>query len=267
MNYELSVFMPTIRVHLLPRLFNTLENSATKARPFELVCCGPFEPPAELMEKENFKWIKSYASPTVAAQIAALNCSGEWLLQSVDDAVFYRYSLFQLMNITCNYSNTFFSAKYIECPVEYKRAVEDQTDINYEHKVKPEYWLAGTSYPGWPGVNPQWNTNVHFLMERELFLYAGGFDCSFEYLTHSTGDLVFRLQQNGYKYKDSVIDITACDWIEGTQKDHAPIHHAQLEHDVPLFREMWYNCNNRFRINLENYLEQPERWERRFGSI
>ena len=69
---EVSIFLPTIRVHLLEKWHQSLENSIVDI-PFEVVCAGPFEPPRSLMERKNFKWIKTYQSPNIAAKRAALS--------------------------------------------------------------------------------------------------------------------------------------------------------------------------------------------------
>jgi hypothetical protein len=103
-------------------------------------------------------------------------------------------------------------------------------------------------------------------MRKELFLFYGGFDCQFEYLTHASADLLIRIQRFGSVVRHSPKDVTTADWFEGIQKDHEPIKNAQEGHDYPLFIQTWMTNPERNKIDLYNYKNQPEHWERRFGK-
>ena len=94
---KLSVFMPTIRSHLLQKWYDSLEKSCNKHL-FEVVMCGPFQPPTSLLDKPNVKFIKDYGNPTRAAQIAAINCQGDFIYHVVDDIVFFPLSVSEQIN-------------------------------------------------------------------------------------------------------------------------------------------------------------------------
>jgi hypothetical protein len=255
--YKLSVFMPCIRVHNLKKFYETLSLSC-KRYSFQLVICGPFEPPEEFKKMPNFKFVQSYASPTVSAQLAAIACDGELIYHTTDDCLFIEDAIDECIDLfDKSDKNNIISMRYIE-------------SANHANKTSfpLRYWLAGSSLP-LPNINPNFNINAHFLMTKELFLYFGGFDCQFEYLTHASADLLIRMQSLGSVVFHSPKDVTTADWFEGIQKDHEPIAKAQEGHDYPLFLQLWMARPDPFArriIPLDNYKNQPEHWERRFGK-
>ena len=60
--------------------------------------------------------------------------------------------------------------------------------------------------------------------------------------------------------------IFECTQFPGTSGDHAPIHHAQLEHDQPFYATIWKssNCLDRIVIDYDNWKKVPSIWNRRF---
>ena len=90
---KLSVFLPTIRTHLLEKWYETLCESCN-SHDFEVIFCGPFDIPTTVSEHKNVKFIKDFGNPTRAAQIAAINCEGDYLYHTTDDVVFSQ-KLFQ----------------------------------------------------------------------------------------------------------------------------------------------------------------------------
>lgn len=50
--------------------------------------------------------------------------------------------------------------------------------------------------------------------------------------------------------------------------DHSPIHHAQVDHDQPIFKAMYSNPNilEEREVEYDNWKQAPEIWERRFGN-
>jgi hypothetical protein len=249
-NPDVSVILPTIRVHLLDAWLTSLEKSCSH-HTFEVICCGPFEPSAELLAMPNFKWIRSYASPTVCAQLALLETRGDKVLHSVDDIIYFPDVVSDELDRATD--TTITAMRY--------REGENHTG----HLLPDSYWYAGGSY-NLPGIDPSWGICVHFLMPTDMLVYYGGFDSSYSYLNHSTHDLLFRIFKDSpeIKYQLSLKEISSASWFEGTTKDHAPIHYAQTQHDEPLFRKNWVSGNVKSVINIMNYMNQPEVWDRRF---
>lgn len=249
---KVSVFLPTIRTHLLENWYHSLEKSCSR-HSFEAVFCGPFDIPKSLAEKENVKFIKDFGNPTRAAQRAALECDGDYIYHTVDDILFFEDCL----------SNELDSIN--EDDLVAMRYREGQ---GFSGKQLPEaYWYAPNAYPRWPGVDQSWGIGIHFIMSKNLFVDYGGFDCRFEYLNHATHDLLFRIQKGeDINYKLSEEEASTADWMPGTSGDHAPIHYAQITHDEGLFRSMWYMGNKDLVIRINNWEEVPDVWNRRFNS-
>jgi len=247
---KLSVFLPTIRTHLLEEWYSSLEKSCDR-HDFEVVLCGPFDIPSSLSKKENINFIKDFGNPTRAAQIAAINCKGDYVYHTTDDVVFFPNIISQELD------------QIKERQIIAMRYREGQDHLG--DKLDPSYWFAPNAYAAFPGVDDRWGICVHFLMERSLFLKYGGFDCRWQYLNHAGHDLLFRIQQNeGVQYCLSQSEASSADWMPNTTGDHAPIHHAQLQDDEPLFQREWFFKNDRGVIELENYKSQPDVWKKRF---
>ena len=250
--YKLSVFLPTIRPHLLEEWYKSLELSCSAS--FEVVFAGPFEIPEPLLRRDNVKFIKTYSHPTKSAHIAALECEGEYIYHTTDDVLFIPDSIDQSLKLLEGLRESdIVSMRYIESK-------------NHENKESfpLHYWIVANSCPH-PNLNPQWNINVHFLMKRALFLEYGGFDCIFEYLTQAGADLLIRLQNNGSKVYHSPTDATTAHW-QPEEKTHKVIAEAQLGMDYPYFNNLWFSEPWRGKIDLNNYMNYPDFWTRRFQN-
>lgn len=245
---QLSVILPTIRVHLLDKWFRTLEKSCNRNK-FEVICAGPFPPSASLLKLPNFKWISSFASPTVCAQLCGIEARGELLLHSVDDALYYPDAVSNEIDV---YNDNIVGMRYNE-------------GENYSGKELPEwYWYCETAYRGWQAIHPRWGHCVHFMMPTSLFKKVGGFNCQYHYLNEATHDLLFRLQKNGVRYALSRQEVTNCSWQPERTGDHGSIHDAQIGHDAPLFRSLWGQGVQPLYIDINNWKSQPEVWSTRF---
>jgi hypothetical protein len=248
---KLSVFMPTIRTHLLENWYSSLEYSCNR-HDFNVILCGPFDPPNSILSRGNVVFIKDFGSPTRSAQLAALSAAGELLYHVTDDVLFFPNVISNEIDLF--ETNTITALRYTE-------------GIGYEgDKLPLSYWYAPNAYPNWPGVNQNWGIGVHFLMHRQLFIDFGGFDCRFHYLNHAGHDLLFRMQKSGIKYKTSLEIASKADWMPGVTGDHAAIHNAQIFHDDPLFRHIWFHGREDSIIDKNNWLNQPDVWTTRFKN-
>ena len=254
---KLSVFMPTIRVHLLKNWYDSLSNACNGIE-FEVVTCGPFKPDKELLDLENFKWIEDFGCPTRAAQIAAIECSGDLIYHTVDDVLFFPNELANEVNRLDLDHDEIIAMRYRE----------GQGHSGTE--LSPCYWYSDASYnPAlFKGVKGVWGSCIHFLMKRDLFVEFGGFDCLFEYLNHSTHDLLYRIQNSKpVKYSLSNNEISSADWQPDVTGDHAPIHFAQTDHDAYLFKGMWQNEKRSGSVGLDNWNRVSPLWSRRAEAI
>lgn len=257
--YDLTVFMPSIRTHLLERWYESLEKSCKKYS-FNVVVCGPFFPPQSLLDRPNFQFIQDYGSPCRAAQIAGIATTGKVMYHIVDDSLFIEDAIDNELDIFFGLKdeNIIYGMRYVE-------------GFGYNGVVQPmTYWRACCNdYKDYPkeSINPEWGQNCHFLMYSEVFKSVGGWDCeAFQYLNHACHDLSFRLQNNGFKWFDSKDIATKCSWCPGSV-EHKPIAIAQCEFDHHRFREIWWNKPvDRFKIELNNWKNVPAIWTRRFKT-
>ena len=246
---DISVILPTIRVHLLEAWYESLVLSCPRHK-LEVVCCGPFDPPSSLLELPNFTFIRSFASPTVCAQLCAIEARGEYLFHAVDDALFY------------------------------PSVVSDELDIADDHVVGMRYneggghsgtelpedrWLAEHVYDEWKGIGNSWKLCGLFLMKKGIFVDFGGFDCVFQYLSNAITDLLFRVQLNSSDVNFSLSKRVVCsvDHMPNISGDHKAMHIAN-SYDIRTFESFWKDTAGRNKISLNNYQRHPEIWNLRF---
>lgn len=267
---KLSVFLPSIRVHLLRRLSESIIVSLgdwLDSNQFELVVSGPFDLPHDLYFWDNRPFdilhITTHQSPTCAAQEAALNCAGDYILHTVDDCVYLPGQLKKIMEAVEGFEGrNIWNAKYLECATTFKKYMNNEP-IDMSVGPPNSYWYVNNNYPGL-NIPAHWGITCHFIMPHEAFLEYGGFDCNYEYLNHGCHDLLFRMYQDGWDFQDFTY-CSLADWVEGVKGDHKPINDAQLQHDGQYFYQKWAKPVES-RIDPQNYLEQPKVWERRFSA-
>lgn len=258
MKYDMSVLIPSIRTTNWKVVLDTLKDSCTRYS-YEVVFVGPFDPP-EGTPMDNIKFIKSYRCPSAAAQIGAKACEGELIHHTVDDAKFIPGAIdaaTDLYKQVCGKKDVV-NMRYTE-------------DDNYSGKsFAPEFWVAHHHPPlRLAGIPSNYKISCHFLINREYFLELGGLDCDYEYLNFNLHDLMFRVQYDGGVLHDSPTDVTNCNHYGNRAVDHGAIEDAYPK-DLNLFTSKFCNPHalrdNATRLDIDNYLRQPEIWGRRFGK-
>jgi hypothetical protein len=269
---NLSIVVPTIRTHLLEDLYQSFCDSCN-SHSFEVIFVGPFDIPDTLRKKKNVKYIKDYGQPSRAAQLGLVEASGDLFCWVTDDCFCYPNTLSETIEFyTKNCIDTdIVGMRFFENPEHYKNIKEGATvDRNPERRLSDHpdhYWFAKSSYPYLPAVKPEWGTACLFMSKTHHVKMYGGWDCQWEHLNHATHDLLFRMQNQGNRFFLTEYDVFVANWYEGTSQDHAPVHYGQLTHDVQLFNQVWTNpFNGRQRVNLNNWQDVSEIWERRFGN-
>lgn len=254
MNYKISLFLPTIRPHLLEKWYESLDKSCSLD--FQVVFSGPFSIPDALREKSNVKYINTYASPTKAAHLAALECDGELIFHCTDDLIFLDNSIDEAIDLYDNNSFDIMNMRYVESE-------------NHQNKQSFPlfYWTVANSCQ-LQTLPPHWLTGAHFLCRKSLFVEMGGFDCQFEYLTHAAKDFLIRAQFEGASFTHSPKDISTADWSGASHSsDHKPIEIGQTFFDKPLYDRLWLTeYSTRRKIDINNYRNCPDIWSRRFGN-
>jgi hypothetical protein len=119
-----------------------------------------------------------------------------------------------------------------------------------------------------PYVPPDTLLFNYLIIARDKLLGVGGLDCRFEQLSMADVDLSIRLRKFGLKEKITDSLVVKLEWMPGTSGDHAPVHNAHFEHDLPLFKKIYNDAESQQRcvIPLNNWINQPKKWVRRFGG-
>jgi hypothetical protein len=251
---ELSVLVPGIRVAKWAKLVESIGN-ATK-RSFEVIFVGPFEPETHM---PNTVFVKDYGNPTRCQQIALEKAVGKWVTWGADDGVFLPGSLDKAIDIlesTQGIKNVI-QGRYTESNSPDPSMYNDEYyHINYHDGARSDYI-----------PNDYVFINVGVL-SREYCISLGGWDSEFEVPTTAHMDLSIRMQRDGANIIKLPDIMFSCSHFPTTSGDHAPIHYAHIEHDLPLYYSLHRQpiSIKRIKIAIDNWKKVPEVWERRFDE-
>lgn len=258
MDYKLSILLPTIRTERLLGLYDSIRRSVTKES-WEIICVGPYPIPKQLLKKPNVKYIQDWGSPTRCRQISLLHAEGEWMCYAGDDVLFLpnaldtAYSLLQGGDY-----KTAVLGKFTEGKRDNPKMLRDEYyTLNHHAAYRTiQQFLPKEYYIFMSGL-----VSTHLIKE------LGGWDCRFEVCAMSCMDLSMRLQNYGLEILKLDEPLFHASHSPGIQGDHGPVHHAQLSHDEPLFREMYSSVDGtkRAKIDIDNWQNSSPIWERRFG--
>lgn len=261
MKYDISILIPGIRTNLWKKVYDSIALSFSGS--WEVIFVGPTYPD-NLAEMPNAKFLQSFASPLVCRQQALIYASGTWLCWAADDVWFCEGALDKAFaSLQGKDYKTFVAGKYAEGI--------DKNPTNIEMVNNEAYWTL--NHHGFLQNTMKVFPKDYFLINtglvsHELMIEIGGFDCQFEACAMGCCDISLRLQIHGAKgilQKDPIFHSSH---LVGQEGDHGPIHDAQINHDMPLFVQLWEGkeYSHRVCIDINNHLRQPERWERRFGQ-
>lgn len=258
MKVNLTVICPGIRPQKWQKLYDSVGSSFSGS--WEIIFIGPYGLPESLINKPNVKYIEDWGTPIRCQQIGLINSQGDWINWAADDGYFHPQSMDiafeKLKKVNFDYK-TVVMGKYLEGSLQYFTMLADEYYVlsNHEgsHKVKlPAHYLM---------------LNLG-LVSRKLLLEVGGWDCQFEVCPMAYNDLAIRLQNYGCPFIIQNEIMFSCKHLPGRAGDHGPIHDAQIDHDEPLFRTI-YNQDDamqRVKIDINNWKNVPDRWERRFNA-
>ena len=272
MRTTISVIVPTIRKYLWNNFYKNLENSLHAD--FELIFVTPHkELTEELKDKKNIKLITDYGSANRCQQIALCNATGKYVRWASDDETFFENKLDRVLDF---YEKNKSSEKDVVLFKFYEgerngegvlhtsgRTEMSNWEQYYRMKkacpwleyafnigtVSPDYWIFNTA-----------------LMNTEYLKSLGGFDTDFETTFVAHTDLGIRAQNNNSRILLFDEPVTHCTHMPGTSGDHAPIHYAQILHDEPLLKSIYFDkkSKNRIKIDLNNWKNSASVWKRRF---
>lgn len=273
---DVSIILPSIRPQNLEK-FYAATMLACKNTSFEIIIVSPYELPKSLDKLSNIKYLKSYASPTVAAQMGTALCNSRFLYNTTDDgliqegAIDEAIELFESSNSGCSSAaaqKTIINMIYEEGVLNPDTLESLASHTSYH---PPEYWK--TSFHGplrIPGVRPDWGMVMHFFVLTEYYYYMGGYDCRFEYSNHAIHDLMFRCQADGARVINMPRTVFKCSHLPEESGDHGPVHRSQIGRDSKLFNQIYsdeFAAHKRFRLSYRNWKNQPDVWSERFKDI
>lgn len=246
---KLSVIVPSIRPQNLLKLYQSIDIEGN----WEFIVVGPQIP---ILRANNIKFIESFRSPNACQQQGLLESSGEYITFAADDGEFKPCRLVQLLNL---YSilhldyKTILVCKYLEG----NNPQNMESDDYYTFKYHQAYRFTGV-----PRDNFIFNCGI---ISRKFMLELGGWDCSFEATTCAHADLGIRASQAGARMFLMDSPLFKCSHQPGKTGDHKPIHEA-MKSDLKIFKEL-YSKPRQTNIDIENWKNTSEIWDRRFGKL
>ena len=256
--YDLSICLPAIRKDNWVELYESIPPSVGKYS-FELIFCGPHEePPEELRGLSNVKCIQDYGCPTRAHQRSCIEATGEFLTWCGDDGWFEPDVLEKCINLLR------------DCQEPMKAVVPSYVEIrNRLHEDGLGVYNCNHHEPIRSDFNPDhWLVFMSALVQTEQFKDLGGFDCRLQVPGISIADFGIRYQRAGAHVMRIEDVVFSCTHTPGRTGDHFAIHDAQIEEDQPLIKRIQATSTvtERIKIDLENWKQVPDKWERRFGK-
>ena len=277
---DLSIVIPAIRPDRWVNVYESAKLSCTRYS-FEIIFIGPYDPPDELKDNPQIKYIKDYGTSCRCAQIGVLDSTAPIFARMDDDGLFFPDGLDQAIDqynsvdnkdmICLRYREGFdhggatFELWYYFA----KNAFHTQSMLDENpHKHSPEMLI--TLGPAFEKLHiPEHYLNAPVcLMSKDYFIEMGGYDCVFEHLAWGSHDFCYRLQRSGGVIHFSPIEVSNIDHYGGYGGDHTPVEHAVHQHDGPLLKQMQLKPDivNRIKIDINNWNDSPEVWTRRFGT-
>lgn len=237
---DLSIIIPSIRTNKWEELISSVESSCTK-HSWEVIFIGPED--NLTFHHPKVKFIKDFGSPNICQHKAMQFSEGKTLHIFSDDCLFEKGAIDECLNskahaVVANYDEGG------DCAV-----ANFSLNYCYAKTITPDSFVI---------------FNTAF-MERNKFFELGGFDCQFETLCVAQADLAARWQFAGFDVELKNIKLSSCGHMPETSGDHAPMHYAQILHDIPLYSMKYSTRLPPLHIHFNNYQSQPKKWARRYG--
>jgi len=282
MSVDLTVILTGIHTEDWVMFCDTLELAAVNLT-YELIIIGPYPPTLEVQGRDYVRFVKSQACPNRCVQEATTMANGEYLSVACE-GVFVPSSydnMFLMLDSHNKEHKTVISGKYVEgastlTSAKSKPAASKLPHFRggfYPKSIKlhgtDEYWRIGFhAVLASEFIPNDWLTmNLH-VIKTEYWKEIGGFDCQFECQAMALTDLAIRIQKDGGQIYLTNFFLMHLDHVSGVpenpQKGHGPVHHAQIDHDQPLYRSIYDDpsCLNRV-VDYDNWKSTPDVWPRR----
>ena len=254
---KLSIILPTIRIEKLEGLYSSINNSFSDK--WEIIIVSPYELPKSFTDgKYNIKYFQDWGTPLRCQQIGLIHARGDYIHRAVDDSLYLPNML----------NKAFEKLKQDD----YKSCVNikfyEGENVTHRNMADPEFYYLKYHLQTIKLYTPFDYQIMNFYMtSRKLLWELGGWDCQFETIAFGELDLSLRLQFYGAKLVLTDNITLKCEWMPGEEGDHKPMHDAWAD-DNKIYSEIYNKpeCELRSIIDVKNYQNSPERWERRFGK-
>ena len=211
MKINVSAYLSSIRPYRWMKIHEMLKATGLS---FELVVVGPSEPDFEL--PSEIKFFKSDVKPSQCFHIAASKCSGETMLQIVDDIEYSDGAIKEMYDKAMQADNVMASCVYLQ----------NGHSQFYTQNIAGQV-LNLSFLPLLP---------VCGLYRRELYLKMGGLDRRFNGVMGEL-DLYMRMRINGYS---TVFINSHCNEnTEYQKKENISLCGKFWDHDRPVFMKLW----------------------------
>lgn len=250
----LSFICPSIRLDNLPKMYESINKSFLGE--WELIVISPYE---EVKLGNNVKWIIDHGSPLRCQQIGLCHASGDYITRVVDDGVYLGQSLNTSFGlIDKNDYKSVVCLKFIEGEESRHKMYEDDFyNLSYHNQALRPYV-------------PFHHKLLNFaIYSKQILNEVGGWDAGrFESIALGELDLSIRLQWYGANIVMTRGIVIKCEWEPGETGTHAPVHHS-CSADQLIFNRIYDSpeCENRVKIDIDNWKASPIRWDRRFKNV
>lgn len=247
---DISIIIPGIRPDRWWNIYESIKKS-TK-RNFELIICGPYNPPEEFRNIKNFKYIKDWGSPVRASCIAFDVSEGDLITWSADDALFFEGALDKYIDEQ-NAFGGIICGKYIEGANGTNKVIQPNS----------YFTLNGSTWTNSSHFRDDWYLFNVGVIPKAIFNYLGGWDCSYEVAFYSYTDMAATAYLKNIPVKFIETLLLDCDHMPASTGDHGPIELAQTHYDLPLFKSR-YAAYVMPQIFRKSWRESPNVWSKRF---
>jgi hypothetical protein len=271
---KLSIYIPAIRVENWVAVCNNIRGATTlPSSEYEIIFISPYDLPDELQNVPNVRLVKDWGAPTRCCQLGLLAAKGEYVFPGADDALFDEgtFWLDIALEIIPKHKKGIVLLKHLEgTSQELLKLMNERrkgknipswdTDVFYRLDTHHAYH---ENYPLIPG---HYLVLMLWMARRDYLIEMGGWDCEFEHHGIGTIDLSIRLQNDG---AEVVMGPKALE-LGHLQSDHAEVMVPAYKHDGDLIKEIYGNPRgprfniNKTKIDINNWKNVPEVWERRF---
>jgi hypothetical protein len=264
---DVTIIVPGLRKYMWDEFYESVKK--TLNRTFEVIIVSPHKTLTEkLKDVPNIKLITDYGSPARCQQIALCHAVGKYVTWCADDCVYFKDKLGEIVDFYEKNRKSYKDIaifKYFEgeCGSNGLKHTSGQTEMStwdYYNLKNACPWLSDTHIPG-----SYWLLNSGIL-DTKYAKEIGGWDTQFETMFCAHTDFAIRTQNNNSTYLLFEDPIVNCSHTPGASGDHGPVHFAQLLHDEPLLKQIYWNKDSlkRIKIDLNNWENSPKIWARRF---